>query len=184
MHQRLNPNWIRLRWFLLSVGVCITLPAFALPSDMEQEIHISADRAEIDRRQGIVTYLGDVVLTQGTLKIEADRITLHQGDEQLDRAVAIGQPARYQQQITEDEPVTMAYGQRIDYLAADNNIHIRGQAHLKQGGNIIRGEHIHYNMLDDIIKALNHDGDESGITTNRIQVIIQPQQAPHENTER
>lgn len=177
----LNRN--HLRGFIISLGLSVCVTATALPSDIHEEIHISADRAEMDRRQGVVTYIGDVVLTQGTLKIEADRITLHRGEEQLDRAIAIGQPARYQQQIAENEPLTFAEALRIDYLAAENNIHLRGQAQLEQEGNLIRGEHIHYNMLDDIIKALNNDTDTEP-TNQRIQVIIQPQQVPNENPQR
>ncbi len=179
----LSPNWDSLRGLMIGLGLCMALPLMALPSDTEEEILIVADRAEMDRRQGIVTYLGNVVLTQGTLKIEADRITLHSNEEQLDRAVAIGQPARYQQQLADNEPLTFAHALRIDYLTAEKNIHLRGQAELEQGGSLIRGEHIHYNMLDDIIKALNHDGDTPH-TNNRIQVIIQPQKVSDESTQR
>ena len=53
---------------LLSLGLALgSAGAWALPSDREQPIRVQADTAELDDKQGVAVYRGDVVITQGTL---------------------------------------------------------------------------------------------------------------------
>jgi lipopolysaccharide export system protein LptA len=48
--------------------------AFALPSDRNQPISLVADRATYNDKTGITTYTGNVVIEQGTMKLQADSI--------------------------------------------------------------------------------------------------------------
>ena len=57
---------------------CASSVAMALPSDREQPIRVQADSAELDERQGVAVYRGSVVITQGTLKITGDTVTITQ----------------------------------------------------------------------------------------------------------
>ncbi|MEE3189810.1 MAG: LptA/OstA family protein, partial [Pseudomonadota bacterium] len=66
----------------------------ALPDDWQKEMTILSDSAEIDRRAGTVVYEGNVILTQGTLKIEADRLMILRNGDTLEKAVAEGDRAR------------------------------------------------------------------------------------------
>ena len=50
--------------------------ALALQEDFEKETVIISDHAKLDRQAGSVVYTGDVILTQGTIKINADRLTV------------------------------------------------------------------------------------------------------------
>ena len=65
----------------------------ALDSDQEQPIRITADEALRDEKQGYTVYRGNVRMTQGTLRIEADAITIYHRSEEADRIVAEGRPA-------------------------------------------------------------------------------------------
>jgi len=47
----------------------------ALPDDREQPIRITADQALRDEKQGFTEYTGNVRMDQGSLHIEADKIT-------------------------------------------------------------------------------------------------------------
>ncbi len=96
-------------------AAALLLPALAsaLPEDFNQEVVIVSDRAEIDRQAGVVIYQGDVLLTQGTLRIESDRLTVVSTEGRMEKATAEGQPARYQQQINPGSPLTHAHAQRI-----------------------------------------------------------------------
>ena len=44
----------------------------ALPSDNSKPINVQADSAEMDDKRGVAIYRGDVIITQGTLKITGD----------------------------------------------------------------------------------------------------------------
>lgn len=151
----------------------------ALQEDWQQEMTILSDRAEIDRRAGTVIYEGKVVLTQGTLRIEADRLLILQNDDTLEKAVAEGNPAQYQQQIEPGKPVTHAHGNRIDYYTGERRITLRGEAELSQDGNLFSGELITYDMATETVKASGNKATSGQIgektADGRIRVVIQPQ---------
>ena len=150
----------------------------ALPDDWQKEMTILSDSAEIDRRAGTVVYEGNVILTQGTLKIEADRLMILRNGDTLEKAVAEGDRARYQQQIEVGKPLTTALGNRIDYYTSERRIIITGDAELEQEGNIFSGERITYDMATETVRADGTTDESSTDSTDedsgRIKVVIQP----------
>tara|TARA_B100001109_G_scaffold55076_2_gene44424 strand:+ start:70240 stop:70806 length:567 start_codon:yes stop_codon:yes gene_type:complete len=163
----------------ITVSLLLAVPARALPEDARQELVIRSQQAEMDRKTGIVIYQGNVILTQGTLKITADKLRiLHEGNL-LKRAVAEGAPARYQQRITADKPITHAEGSRIEYLSEQDEVIVSGNAILKQGGDQFNGERLTYDMSAETVKAdggaTSTAGGENQNDDARIRMIIQPQ---------
>src|SRR5690554_4818076 len=143
----------------------------ALPEDFEQEVVINSDRAQLDRKSGQVIYSGDVVLTQGTLRIESDTLTVIRKDDLLEKAIAEGKQAHYQQQIQADDPLTRADANRIEYFAAEQRAVLIGNAKLRQANNQLTGERVVYDMTTEVVTAgSSEDGKPS-----RIKVVIQPQ---------
>jgi lipopolysaccharide export system protein LptA len=103
----------------LSVALLLltSINAYSLESDANAEITIQSDRAEFDRKLGTALYMGSVILQQGTLLINADQIALFSDPEQrLNKAVAKGTPARFQQQMEGDKGLTKGQGEIITYL--------------------------------------------------------------------
>ncbi len=166
--------------------LCSAASAYALPDDWQQEMVILSDHAELDRKAGVVIYEGNVILTQGTLRIESERLLIIRTDSTLEKAVAEGtakKPARYQQQINPGKPLTKAHGQRIDYFARQREVNIQGNAQLQQDGNLFSGERILYDMTKETVSAsggTSTSGQTGGTgEKQRIKVVIQPQ-APAE----
>lgn len=148
-----------------------TTASNALPEDFEQEVIIVSDRAHLDRHTGQVVYSGDVILTQGTLRIEADTLTVIRKDDVFEKAIAEGKQARYQQQIQANDPLTNADANRIEYLATEQQAVLIGDAKLMQANNELTGERIVYDMTTEVVTAgSTEDGSHS-----RIKVVIQPQ---------
>ena len=182
---------MRLNIFLKTLTLLVMLItsniALALESDAHSEITIESDRAEFDRKAGTAVYIGNVVLVQGTLLIKADRITLYSDEnQQLHKAVAIGQPAHFQQQMEENKGLTKAEGQTITYLTQDETVTLLTDAILEQEGNSFNGDQIIYDIVNENIKAKG--GTEIQVSPtekqpkSRIKMIIQPAQ-PVENTQ-
>lgn len=171
----------KLAMLLMAVSL-LPLTAQALESDWQQEMVIQSDRAELDRKTGMVVYEGDVELTQGTLKIQSDRLVLILEGKSLKQAIAEGEPAHYEQQVSADKPVTNASAERIDYFAADKLINFSGNAELTQENNSFSGQQIRYDITAETVSAsgqtpASDQSDASGESDNqRIRVIIQPQQ--------
>ncbi len=145
-------------------------PAWALSSDREQPIAIEADRLEIDERQGISRYQGRVRLSQGTLHLEADQVTIYSEQRRLRRVIAQGQPARLRQRPDGATDDIEAEARQIEFDADSGLLVFTGQAELRQGGSLFRGERIAYDSRNDSVRASGDPGQGQ-----RIQVIIQPQ---------
>ena len=58
----------------LSLGVAVSTFALALPSDRSKAISLVADRATFNEKTGVTTYTGNVIIEQGTMKLQADSI--------------------------------------------------------------------------------------------------------------
>lgn len=156
---------------LLSLGA---MTAQSLPGDTDQPIRIAADTAVRDDRRGVTIYSGNVTMNQGSMRIWADKITVHNGEEEIDRIVARGKPARLEhQQETEKQPL-MATGRQIEYFRSEERIRIREDAALEQEGSTVRSENIDYLIRDRLVKAEGGDSD----ITERVEVTIPPRSNP------
>lgn len=141
-------------------------------ADTDQPITIEADRAEINERDQISIYNGNVELTQGGLKVWADVVTVYTVENELDRIEATGNPARYQQERVNEETIR-GHSQLLDYDANSEQVLLRQEAELWQGENYFSGERILYDMQTENVLA-NAAKPGSDKNSQRVQVIIQP----------
>ena len=163
---------------LAGLIACLPASAAALPDDRMQAIEIAADRALRDDRAGFTEYSGDVVLTQGSLHIEADKLTIFHDREAADRIVAEGSPARLRQQPAIDEPLVRASARRIVYFKSVERVLLSEAAQIEQDGAVVSGDSIEYLMAEQRVRAdaRGEDGED------RVQVFI-PAEIVKERTE-
>ncbi len=164
---------------LITLASFYTPSALSLESDAGAEITIQSDRAEFDRKAGTAIYMGNVILEQGTLLINADKITLISDEQQrLNKAIAEGKPAHFQQLMEGDKGLTKARGHSITYLTQEKHVSLLTEAVLEQEGNSFSGNHIIYDMVNESVSAKGQT--ESHVTptgeqpSGRIKMIIQP----------
>lgn len=151
--------------------------AFALPSDREQPINIEADHAQLDDQTGVTQYKGDAVLTQGTLRIEGDVITFfYNENRELDKAIAEGNLATYEQVHKEGDPPVKAKALQMEYHARNQRIYLVGQGYVWQSGDEFRGNHIEYDIDKNIVVANSKPVEVAGErqSSGRVHVTIQP----------
>ena len=161
---------------LLSVCLAVTsATSWALPSDRDQPIRIQADSAELDDNKGVAVYRGGVIITQGTLKITGDTVTITQnkaGD--LDIFTAVGKLAYYEQVPQQGKDPVKAWGRTIQYFAANERIVLVDQAKVVNEGNTFESEKIVYDTRRQIINAGRATGDNISAPRPRIDMTIQP----------
>lgn len=158
---------LSLRRLLLSSLLLIASSlALALPDDANQPISIVADSAIKDDKLGLTIYEGNVSITQGSLNILADKVTVFIVAEQVSKMVAIGKPASFKQQPNVDAEDVIAKADTIDYFILDKKITLTENALLNQGGSTLTGKVINYDLDDAKAKA------EGGV-----QVVMQPVKA-------
>jgi lipopolysaccharide export system protein LptA len=144
--------------------------ALALSNDSEQPIHIEADRGELDNRKQVAVYRGNVHLTQGTLRIDSDILTIfYTPEKKLKKIIAEGQPAWYQQHSNDNSEDMRAKALRMEYHANNATIYLFQKAHVWQGTNEFTGDHIEYDTEHRIVRG---QGSKAG--AGRVHVTIRP----------
>lgn len=149
--------------------LCLAGPVMALDSDRQQPIYIDADRVELDEATGLNTYTGAVVVVQGSMQINSDKLVIHTEKRKPTRYVATGRPARYKQQPKPDEGDVVGTGKEIEYTVADKKLYLRGDARITRQGDVFQGDQLVYDTVRDLVTG-------SGGNGGRIRMIIQPQE--------
>ncbi|HLT04885.1 MAG TPA: lipopolysaccharide transport periplasmic protein LptA [Pseudomonas sp.] len=158
--------------------------AWALPSDRDQPIHVQADSAELDDRQGRAVYRGDVIITQGTLKITGNTVTVtRNASGDIDTFTAQGRPAYYEQQPEIGESMVHAYGRTIEYFANNERIVLTDQAKVVRDGNTFEGERIVYDTRTQVVNAGRAESGTVSTPRPRVDMVIQPRKKPAESSE-
>ena len=164
----------RLKPFHVAAVLCALLlsgPALSLPDDRDQPIRITADTAIRDEKQGFTVYSGNVHMIQGSLDIVADKLTIYHENDDADKIVAIGNPAKMKQRPALDEPMVRARAQTIEYYKLEDRVHLKMDAHItRDDGSSVAGDSIDYYIADELIKA---DSDQSP-DGKPIVVVIPP----------
>ena len=155
---------------LALLGSLLALPCLALPDDRQQPISIESDYAERNEKTRRTVYRGNVVISQGSVLIEADEITLHVDNNKISRIECEGTPASYQQKPEVNGAIMIARANHIDYLPANNKLALKQNALLSRDGTIIKGDSIDYDINKQTWKA---KGDNQG-QQKRIQLVIPP----------
>lgn len=153
------------------IGGALSGAALALPADSEQPIEVDADRAV--RKAELVTYLGNVVINQGSLRIQAEKVVVTSQGKQVHRIVASGSPAQFQQQPEPEQPPVHAAARTIDYNLSDALIVLTNQASVRQEGSEVQGQRIEYQLETQTVRA-----DSSGQGDDRVRMVLQPQDRP------
>jgi lipopolysaccharide export system protein LptA len=135
------------------IFVLYTSPLFALNSDKEQPIQLKADQANIDDKKGKSIYQGSVVLTQGSLVMKADKITIYHPKKQIIKIVAVGNPTTYKQRPEGKQQTVSAQANTIEWYEEKEEIHLIKNALLKQNNNTFKGFKIIYDTKKETIKA-------------------------------
>lgn len=159
------------RALLLLLGLGFAGGAQALSSDRQQPLTIEADTVEIDDKSGVSVYQGNVVAVQGTLELKADTVTIYSPGRELDKVVAVGNPARYKQRPDNKTEDVRARAQRMEYYADKGKLILLEGGHLWQGKDEFSGNRIEYDTRRDVVNAsMSNTGKE------RVRIIMQPRE--------
>ena len=151
---------------LLSVLAGVLLAAGdarALSSDRDEPIVIEALTAEADNRAQVTVYRGDVVITQGTLRITGDTVWIHYSDSNsITKAISVGKPAKFRQLPDNKENYMTADADRMEYHADQDLILLLGNARYGEGPDKITAQRIVYDSRKGQVKAGTLSGVANG----------------------
>ncbi|MCB1867992.1 MAG: lipopolysaccharide transport periplasmic protein LptA [Gammaproteobacteria bacterium] len=142
----------------------------ALESDREQPLYVEADGADLNDKTGVSVYTGNVVITQGSIKLSAHKVTLTQKGEKSDHILAEGNPVKFEQQTGGSKGLIKGQAKTADYHLDSETIFMVGDAIITQGKDTFRSDRITYDRVKGEVKA-----GASAKGKQRVRIAIQPQ---------
>jgi len=107
------------------LAICLLGPAShtatALPQDSEKPVEISADRTEFDNSKQQHTLSGNVQIIQGSMRIDADEITLQLKNGEITEVAGKGRPLLYSITDNDGKPLN-ASARQIIYRPIDSKL--------------------------------------------------------------
>src|SRR5208283_5312177 len=135
------------------LGAATALPATAEKADRDKPINYQADTGDVNYQTKVGTLQGNVILTQGTLTIHADKIIFHQNPDNSVSASAYGNPITFREKRDNVEEYYEGVAQHAEYDGQKRFLQLFDRALLRQGPDEIRSNYISYNADTEYFKA-------------------------------
>lgn len=149
---------------LIFSTLLISFASIALESDFDQPIHVRSVSQHVTMKNNRVVFQDDVLLTQGSIKLTADKLTVIRGEKSNQEIMtAEGKVATFYQTQEDGKPID-AEANTIRYDVAKAQITLTGNAQVKQLNSRINGSKIIYLMETEELTVSN-DGKETRVTT-------------------
>ncbi len=151
--------------------------AHAEKADRDKPINLEADTATVDDARKISIYEGNVILTQGTLQIRANKLVVTEDAEGFQIGTAYGNPASFRQKREGYDEYIEGYALRIEYDQRKDLVQLFSQARMKRGLDEAQGNYISYDGKTEFFQVIG--GKETATASNprgRVRTVIQPKQ--------
>ena len=138
---------------LACFALCCAAAAQAEKADREKNIEFQGDSGGGNAESKTGELVGHVVITQGTMAIQADRVTFKQNADNSLSATAYGNPVRFREKRDGADDYYEGYAQRIVYDGEKRFIELFDNALLKKSGDEIRSNYITYSAATEKFTA-------------------------------
>ena len=119
-----------------------------------QPIEIEADTAEMDDVSKITIYRGNVIVTQGSIKMTGHTMTVHfDKNNDMELVIMNGTPATYRQLPDDGKVFDEAEALQMEYYALKNYVILIDRALVTQEGLKFSGKRIEYDTILSKVKA-------------------------------
>ncbi|WP_027468983.1 lipopolysaccharide transport periplasmic protein LptA [Deefgea rivuli] len=147
------------------LALLVNTASFAETADREKPMNIVADNCVADQKTQQSTCTGNVVVTQGTMVMRADKVVMRQDAEGKQFAKGDGRPVRFKQKLDSGEMLD-AESLHFDYDEAKGEMVLIDKAWVKKGQDIVMGDTITYNLNTEYYQAQSKPGSRVNITIN------------------
>lgn len=163
---------IRMSFYAVLCASLLASPAHAEKADRDKPVNLEADMVTIDDIRKVSVYQGNVILSQGTLMLRADRLQVTQNAGGLDKLSATGRPATFRQKLDGRDEFIEGFADRIEYDSVNSQLEMIGQAQLRRGSDELRGAQISYNANTEFYKVVGQP--DATTSAGRVRAVIRP----------
>jgi lipopolysaccharide export system protein LptA len=156
-----------------AVLLAAALPAVADKADREKEINIGADKLTADDNARTSVFDGNVVVTQGTMRITAAKVTVKEDAERFKFYVATGSPVSFRQRRDKADDYIEGWAERAEFDDRTAKLKLFDKARLKSVQGEIAGDIITYDTNRELFEV--GGGPQAGMPSSRVKATLIPQ---------
>lgn len=160
------------------LGLSLAHPVFAERADRGKPVNIEADKVNVDDRNKVHVFEGNVVLIQGSLTIRSAKLVVTQDADGFQKSVSSGGQgglARIRQKREGKDDYVEGEAERIEYDSREEKSRLYNRAWIKSAGDEVRGQYIEYDGYSENYSVTNGSGNNtSPSSTGRVTATIQP----------
>jgi len=150
------------------------LVAMAEKADRDKPINLEADRVTIDDAKKVSVFEGNVVLTQGTMILRADRMIVREDPQGFNYGTAYGNLATFRQKREGVDEYVEGQAERIEYDGKAERVQLFNRAQMKRGNDEVRGSYISYDQPTEFFRVVGTQDDGGKKAPGRVRAVIQP----------
>ncbi len=165
-----------LKFVLAYLSLITAQSAQALTGDTDKPVNINSGSQSLDMKGNIATFSRNVIITQGSIRITADKVVVRRpgGDSSKTVVDATGNPVTFYQLQDNGKPIR-GHAAKIHYEMAKDYIELTGNAWLEQLNSNVRGDRITYLVKAQKMQAF-------GSPDKRVTTVLMPTQLQNKNT--
>jgi lipopolysaccharide export system protein LptA len=143
--------------------------AIAERADREKDIVVGADKALADDANKTSTFEGNVVVTQGTMRMTAAKVTVREDKDKFKYYVASGSPVTFRQKRDNVDEWVEGYADRAEFDDRNDVVKLFNKAKVKSSKNEVTGDFISYDMRREVAEVTGAS------TGSRVKMVITPE---------
>ncbi|MDH5539007.1 MAG: lipopolysaccharide transport periplasmic protein LptA [Rhizobacter sp.] len=162
---------------------CAAAPAAAEKADRYEKLKVEADRqGKIDLANNLVVFEGNVVVTKGTMVIQAARVELRETPGGYHSAVATGgggKPASFRQKRDGVDETIEGEADRLEYDGRAETVKFINRAAVRRmrGAAVadeISGNLVSYDSLGEVFSVTGGNAASAGQNGGRVRAVLTP----------
>jgi len=159
---------------LLAGLVALAAPAHAERADREKEIVVGADHLTADDAKRTSVFEGNVVVTQGTMRMTANKVTVKEDANRHKFYVAYGEPVTFRQKRDNVDEYVEGYALRAEFDDLNDIVKLFEKARVKSNQNELTGNYIQYDMRRELAEVQGAPPGTTPPPNSRVKVTIVP----------
>jgi lipopolysaccharide export system protein LptA len=159
---------------VLAIAAVSAFSARAEKADRDKPTQVEANRMTSDEARRVSIFEGNVVLTKGTLQLQADRVVVRQDADGFQFATATGQPVRFRQKSDprggQEGAWIEAEAARVEIDERSERVELYESARVTRDKDVLRGSYIMYDQRSEFFSVSS----AKGAPGSRVTAVIQP----------
>ncbi|HLX24238.1 MAG TPA: lipopolysaccharide transport periplasmic protein LptA [Usitatibacter sp.] len=161
---------------LVLAFLALACAARAERADREKDMNAVMDHLHADDVAHTSTFVGNVVIVQGTMRLTADKVTVHQDPAGHKFYVAYGNPVTFRQKRDNVDEYVEGYALRAEFDDLNDILKLYEKARVITGANVINGEYIQYDTNKELAEVQGAPpGTKLPAGDARVKVTIVPE---------